>query len=116
MKYQQYKFGEVVVWQENGRLIDAWLDNGGMAVPISEDEAPLPPEKFAAKLLEEKGQGKYRCTRCRGTFTGVPAGYPIFAGVNCPECWKEHQRVVESQLVSGNVCRLCGSPRAVCTC
>ena len=44
------------------------------------------------------------------------AGYPLFAGINCRECWERHCEETEEQRKTGKVCSMCGKPWNDCYC
>lgn len=105
-----------VVWRENGQLSVAWLKEGSQGVPIHHDEQKMDPEVFLDKILKEQADGYYRCTTCKKTFKGEPAGYPLFAGICCVDCMQKHREMLEKERKTGRVCSFCHEPYGNCCC
>jgi DNA-directed RNA polymerase subunit RPC12/RpoP len=97
-----------------GKIDHAWLRDGTQVVPIREEEKFLSPEVFLDLIIAARDAGKYRCSDCGGTFEGKPAGYPLFAGINCIGCWEKHQAKVEKEREHPGISVGCAANHEAC--
>jgi len=107
------------VWPD--RNYRAYTDKGSRAVHLTPEEKRMPVEEVLDKLIDMRKRGFYRCTGddkylCNKEVPEAEAKFPLFAGTNCPECWKKHQEHLAEQRRKGHVCRRCGKPYDACYC
>lgn len=106
----------IVAHLESGEIRAAWFDRGQTAIPTQH----IPSGDLEAALdtlADYAADGSRYCTHCHKPVSKDEiAGRPLFAGINCADCWKLHQEAVEQQRRTGNVCRICGAPRLLCCC
>jgi len=101
---------------ERGRIGSGW-DKKGRAFKFTEEEKEGLSILSAFETIKiETREGHYRCSSCSRPMKGEPAGFPLFCGVNCPECWEKHQEVVEEQGKEGRICSRCNEPYLLCCC
>lgn len=116
MKSEKYEKKHVIARvYDNGPLL-IWTHNGRHAFAMREDERKIPLDELVDQILDMYEYNKYRCSRCKGDFDWPPAGYPLFAGITCPDCWREHQEHLEKQRRKGHVCPFCRQPYDACCC
>jgi len=115
--------GGVIAWGKEEpdtlkcRTTFAWVKGGMIAVPLTEAERLEHPIKVIGTLIAERDFGLHRCTGCgRKIVTEEIAGYPLFAGLNCAECWLKHLQHLEEERQTGRVCRSCNQPYSACCC
>lgn len=100
--------------------VAVWYEGGIRSYPINEkeyDKALFEPLSFLTKLSKEVAKGHRWCTNCeKKMIKEEVAGYPLFAGVACPACWKKHLEHLEDEKKKGHVCRMCGQPYGNCCC
>ena len=129
-----YKFGQVVMhvneayYGINGQRVSCgymtyvcWVNDGMQMWPLSEEELNRlrcgEIGQVMANINMLSNAGIVRCTRCNKQMRKEEvAGYPLFAGVNCSECWEKHCEETEQQRRDGKVCGLCGKPWNDCYC
>lgn len=116
---QRIKRDGITVWAENGVITHAWVSDGGKAWFLSDEEKKLAPEVLHAKIKEawKNGDGVWRCSECGKEMKKEEvAGWPLFAGVACSECWLKHLDHLKEQRRLGQVCRMCNRPYDDCCC
>ena len=96
---------------------DAWIGGGRIAFHLTDEEKKMEPLEIMKLLISYIEKKMIRCTRCHKDMKEEDiAGRPLFAGANCKECWELHQKAVEHQRKTGDVCGMCGQPRLNCCC
>jgi len=118
--WETYQLNDIVIWlnKETGKPESAWTDNGRRCFSFSDDEklldfCELEWFDFIARRVDES---HYRCSGCKKDFEGKPAGYPLFAGVVCPDCNGKHKQHIADQVKQGHICLVCGKPYGYCYC
>lgn len=114
-----YLNGNVIWWKpETDTPGSMWTHGGSHAFSLREEEKGMGLLEIFDLMQTVVGDDppRYRCTRCNLDFKGEPAGYPLFAGVNCLNCWEKHLAFQEEERKKGNVCRMCGKPYSACYC
>lgn len=96
---------------------NAYFSNS-TAFPLTEEESEMPDIDLLDYLYENyKSKGTIRCTDCYVDLKlKNVAGRPLFAGVNCDECWEKHNSHLQHQRHIGHVCSLCGDAWDACCC
>lgn len=123
--YQPYK--QFHYEMPDGRKItidtdkQAWAqylaDYGSTSFYLSEFEKEFSNAHLFVLIENKVLQGIYRCSTC-GTemIKDKVAGWPLFSGVACPECWAKHQKHLDDQRAKGQVCYRCRQPFDNCCC
>jgi hypothetical protein len=74
-------------------------------------------EKFLDYVHETISKGLFKCSSCGELFPKEEiAGYPLFSGINCKNCYDIHLKNLDEQRKSGRVCSICGQPYGNCSC
>lgn len=117
-----YKSEKATIWVDlkDGvtSISNAWVCDGSTGWFIKPEERQMDPVKFLEQIESEYQDHKFlRCIKC-GKLMPVKevAGYPLFAGVACSNCWEIHQTALQKQKESGHVCRFCHRPYNDCCC
>ena len=119
-----YKLDERTRYKNNCVLwIDepcAWTHNGGVSFRLRNDEkilAKQDPEKILDLMANMVSNNETRCTRCGKDIKSNDKRIRIlFAGVLCENCIPEYEKMVQHQRDTGQVCRMCRQPYALCCC
>jgi len=108
----------IVIFEEDEKLVHAWVDGGAHEWFIYPQERSLPPESMAGIMTNLWQNGKYyRCSSCGKLMAKENvASWPLFAGVACDVCTVNYQKHLDEQRRMGYVCRFCGKPFDVCCC
>ena len=100
--------------------VNIWTDGGTRSYPFNDDEeigAFRNPFGLLTDIAINVKAGFTWCTRCgKKLKRDEVAGYPLFAGVACTECWKLHLEHLEDQKKKGHVCSMCHEPYDNCCC
>jgi hypothetical protein len=100
--------------------IHAYTDGGSIVFKLDREmrsDALIDPIYALEQMWEIDQEGKFVCTSCGKMFTKDKiAGYPLFAGRVCPECWKKHLEYLEEERKNGHICRMCRRPYSDCAC
>lgn len=98
----------------------AYTDGGSIVFKLDEEmrlSAIIDPVFTLKRIRGIDQDGKFVCTSCGKMFTKDKiAGYPLFAGRVCPECWQKHLEHLEDERKKGHVCRMCRRPYSDCAC
>lgn len=123
MTINKLEIDNIVIWQEQGKITYVWWNKGMREFPIRNNERYLGLE---AMFDVVKGYMDQKLTRCTGfgrehcnhkdLAMEKIAGYPLFSGVVCSECWARHQAQVKQQVKDNNRCIKCNQPRLLCCC
>lgn len=113
-----YTYKGVVLVKCNGSdVIHAWVENGRIAYPLTTQEIECDSVKKLIEHIVKKEETTARCTGCRKDMPIEEiAGYPLFAGRVCKECWTKHIELLDDQRKRGHVCSFCGKPYGACYC
>ena len=111
----------VLMWAEPKYHFHCWYKGGQTSYPIDAEQIEAIRkdgiEAFMKWLDRRTKSGLIKCTACgRQMHETDVAGRPLFAGVNCADCWKKHQEHLELEKKKGHVCRMCGQPYGNCCC
>lgn len=108
-----------VVWNWNN-YVAAWYDKGSRRYYMSQEEQDVvktSPEVILDQIVNMRRDKVERCSSCGIHMAEHEvAGYPLFAGVACSPCYKEHREATEEQRRKGHVCRMCRKPWNDCCC
>ena len=108
-----------VVWTNLDHMTD-WTDDGGRGYRLTDEEKALAvsnPEKLLDKMAAMRAANRYRCTGCGSEMAKSEVySFPLFSGVACSECGKEHDKQIEHERKTGQVCRMCKQPYSLCCC
>ena len=114
---QVYQLNSNIVYLKPDDSVDcAWTDSGRTAFTLHDDEKLLSVIELFDLMDRQCDDDNYRCSSCGKDFTGQPSGYPLFAGVSCPDCWIKHQEHLKEQKRKGQVCTMCRQPYDACCC
>ena len=98
----------------------AWTNSGGVSFRLREDEkilAKQDPEKILDLMANMVINNETRCTSCEKDIHSNDKRMRIlFAGVLCEDCIPEYEKMVQHQRDTGQVCRMCKQPYALCCC
>jgi len=112
-----YKYNGHVIWLDNeGTPSSVWIENGHTAFKLRNNEKDLTLIELLDTMETLVAENKFRCSNCGQDFSKPPAGRPLFAGINCEECWEKHKQHLNNQREKGHICRLCGQPYGACCC
>lgn len=129
-----WRYGEVVLWAEpvyygvNGQTVlcgyysyVCWVQGGSVRWMLTDGEVARLARGEYREVLREianmRKDGMWRCTGCGKEMKNEDvAGWPLFAGCNCKECWEKHCEETEEQRKTGKVCSICGKPWNSCYC
>lgn len=101
---------------DKGKLT-AWTPRGSIVNFLTSKEKEMSLAQLVQHLSKESDAGITRCTSCGVRMQDEHiAGRPLFAGVNCTECWQEHLKKLEDERRGGHVCRRCREPYSNCCC
>ncbi len=130
----KYRYDDVIVWAEpsmygvNGQMVSAgymayycWVECGHQVWKLCESEVERlrrgKIEEVMGEIARKWKAGVRRCSGCgKEMKLEEVAGYPLFAGINCRECWERHCEETEEQRRTGKVCSMCGKPWNDCYC
>jgi len=118
-QWHEYAKNHCCVWcvPDTGEIRDAWSDCGRRVFWVHKEEREMQPAQFLDMMIALRAAKRFRCSRCGIEIAeSEVGGYPLFAGVNCPECWQKHQAEVEKERRTGAVCSMCGQPYLLCCC
>lgn len=92
----------------------AYVNEGGTVWPLTESEKSLPLVERLSLIKSEWRNGEnYRCTTCKTKLAKRDvAGWPLFAGVACLDCWNKHLEYAKTE----RRCTLCNQPMSFCCC
>lgn len=129
-----WRYGEIILWAEpnyygvNGQKVicgcyfyTCWVRGGSTSWVLTDEEknrlAKGHIKQVMVEIATKRANGIWRCTGCGKEITKEQvAGYPLFAGCNCDECWERHKMKVEEERRTGKVCSMCGKPWSECYC
>jgi len=112
-----YILNRNVIWiKPDGSFDSMWTHGGTHAFRLRDEEKSMDLLEVFDLMSMVAYDGHYRCSTCNQDFEGEPAGYPLFAGINCETCWQKHLGHLQKQRKEGKVCRMCGQPYGACCC
>ena len=98
----------------------AWTDDGRRSYRLSNAEKSLlltDPEAVLNGMIAMRATGNYRCSSCGKDLTEEEvAGFPLFAGVECSECFQKTKEFAENERKHGHICGFCRKPYSECCC
>jgi len=115
---EKYYLNGNVIWWKGDKPESMWTHGGSRAFQLREEEEGMGLLEIFDLMQTVVGDDppRFRCSGCVMDYMGEPAGYPLFAGVNCKGCWEKHQEHLNQQRKTGQVCRMCGQPWGNCCC
>ena len=103
--YKEHKQEDFTIWTKAGKIINAWVDNGGIAFPTEVFLTNSVEDGFALMTAH-----KYYCSTCYKMLEFEGIKFSHFAGIYCEKCAKEYKER------NKRVCTLCGKPMHTCYC
>lgn len=111
----EHKIGEIVIYGEDGNIEHAYRPDG-KAFKLHPEDKTRTIADLVEVIEKERKAGQNRCTSCGCYVSKEEANYPLFAGINCPVCWKKHLKKADEERRRGHVCRMCRKPYSFCCC
>ena len=110
-----FQDGVVIIFYNDKPSV--WYESGLRSFYLTKNER----ENFSVsetinKIKDMRRNNLHRCSSCGEYFSEELANFPLFAGVNCPDCWEKHLERIEKDKQTGNVCSKCRKPRSICCC
>ena len=107
--------GEITIWYNamTGRVTSAWTRYGMNGINTVTNR-PFPGA--IRELQEMLAENKAQCAVCKEIVDRDTLKQARMHGAQCPDCYAKWEVRCEAERKSGNVCRLCRTPRSACCC
>lgn len=106
-----------ILVSEDKKNVSAWINNISFYIrPAERDQFRFDPELAIMKMRHIDERGMIRCSGCgwEGKREEFTSGH--MAELLCVACKESLNEVVENDIKTGNLCRLCKKPRSMCVC
>lgn len=116
----RYELEDCIIMVSNDKkTVKAWTARGSAAWyirPTEYDIYRFDPKRALAMMRHKVLANIGRCSRCGWEGPKEEFKYGHMAAILCVACIEDDKKDVETDIKTGNVCRICKKPRHLCNC